>query len=167
MLRVINGMRDSGVIKTYAIGGAMGAVYYLEAISTIDVDIFISCEDLNAHPLMPLETIFKYLRPLGYQPKGEHVEIEGELVQFLPADDSLLQEALEKAIETQFEGNSTRVMTAEHLMAIALRLGRSKDMARLEQFLEAEVFDMVKFQEILKRNGLSEKWDQFTKRKNH
>jgi hypothetical protein len=164
-LRVINKMQNDGVIRKYAIGGAMGAVYYLEAISTIDVDIFICFDDLkSSSPLMPLEPIFDYLRPLGYSAKGEHVDIEGELVQFLPAGDPLLKEALDNAVEVMFYDVPSRVIRAEHLMAIALRLGRRKDMARVEKFVDdLPELDEALLTAILARYGLSDKWAKFKK----
>jgi hypothetical protein len=33
-------MQSDGVIERYAIGGAVGATFYLEPIATLDVDIF-------------------------------------------------------------------------------------------------------------------------------
>ena len=35
-------MRADGVIERYAIGGAVGATFYLEPVATLDVDIFIT-----------------------------------------------------------------------------------------------------------------------------
>jgi len=164
-LQVINKMQAAGVIGKYAIGGAMAAVYYLEAISTIDVDIFICFDDLkSSSPFLPLEPIFDHLRPLGYKVKGEYVEIEGELVQFLPTGDPLLKEALDNAVEVMFFDVPSRVMRAEHLMAIALRLGRSKDIARVEKFVDdLPELDETKLVEILARHGLSDKWAKFKK----
>jgi len=49
-------------------------------------------------------------------------------------------------------------MTAERLMAIALALGRQKDFARLERFIEIGNYDPVKLNEILSRHNLVEKW---------
>ena len=39
---MLNQMERDGVIKRYAIGGAVGATFYLEPISTLDVDVFIA-----------------------------------------------------------------------------------------------------------------------------
>jgi len=41
-LQVINEMRAAGVIGRYAIGGAVGATFYLEPAATLDIDIFVS-----------------------------------------------------------------------------------------------------------------------------
>jgi len=82
-------------------------------------------------------------------------------VQFLPPADALEEEALQEAVEVALEGTPTRVVTAEHLAAIALRTGRAKDFARLLQFVEAGILDANKLDSILMRHGLLEKWDQF------
>ena len=41
VIRVVNQMVADGVIERYAIGGAVGATFYLEPVSTLDVDIFL------------------------------------------------------------------------------------------------------------------------------
>jgi hypothetical protein len=43
---------------------------------------------------------------------------------------------------------AVRVFTAEHLAAIALQTGRSKDKLRLLQFVESGVLDAAKFQDM-------------------
>jgi hypothetical protein len=71
------------------------------------------------------------------------------------------EEALAQAVETNVDGIATWVMTAEHLVALALQLGRAKDFARILQFIEAGVLDASKLDQILTRYALLEKWDQF------
>ncbi len=41
-LEVINQMQSDGVIGAYAIGGAVGATFYLEPMATLDLDVFVS-----------------------------------------------------------------------------------------------------------------------------
>ena len=110
-LEVINKMQEAGVIGKYAIGGAIGATFYLEPTSTFDIDIFISFENMPGSLIASPAPIYSYLKTLGYEPKDEHIEIEGENVQFLPADDQLHREALSQAIETNVDGVRTWVMT--------------------------------------------------------
>ena len=43
-LKVLNGMLKAGVVQRYAIGGAVAAIYYLEPIDTVDLDIFVQLE---------------------------------------------------------------------------------------------------------------------------
>ena len=52
-------------------------------------------------------------------------------MQFLPAANPLVREALEQAVEKEVTNISARVFTAEHLAAIALQTGRAKDKARV------------------------------------
>jgi hypothetical protein len=40
VIQTINQMQADGVIEGYAIGGAVGATFYLEPVATLDVDIF-------------------------------------------------------------------------------------------------------------------------------
>jgi hypothetical protein len=41
-LAVINEMQADGVIGRYALGGAVGATFYLEPVRTVDVDVFVA-----------------------------------------------------------------------------------------------------------------------------
>ena len=70
-------------------------------------------------------------------------------VQFLPPGNELEQEAVTEALATTVEGLPTRVMSAEHLVAIALRTGRAKDHIRILQFIEQDAVDRDKLQTIL------------------
>src|ERR1700739_4086680 len=68
------------------------------------------------------------------------------------------------ATSTEVEGVRTWIMTAEHLVAIALQTGREKDNARILQFLERNVVDLQKLQSILSRHRLKSKWSNFRTR---
>jgi hypothetical protein len=160
-LEVINRMQAEGVIGRYAIGGAVGATFYLEPVATLDIDIFVSFQNISAGGLISLSPIWEYLTARGYKTEGEYIVVEGWPVQFLPPGNALAEEALAQAIETDLDGVPTRVMTAEHLTAIALETGRGKDHARILQFIESGALDADKLDEILQRHGLVEKWERF------
>jgi hypothetical protein len=161
-IRVINQMQADGVIGKYAIGGAVAAAFYdVEVASTYDIDIFIPFENIPGSSLASLSPIFTYLINLGYKPDGAHIIIENWQVQFLPADDALYREALLQAIETEVGVVKTWVMTAEHLMAIALRTGRGKDLIRIGEFVQHEAYNANELNQILKRHNLVEKWQEF------
>ena len=160
-LEVINRMHAEGTIGKYAIGGAVGATFYLEPSATLDIDVFVSLENPQGSPLLTLAPIYDYLTSRGYQAEKEYLIIEGWPVQFLLPSDALDEEALRQAVETEVEGVRTWVITAEHLVAIALRTARAKDFARILQFVEAGVLDAGQLDAILKRHGLLEKWEQF------
>jgi hypothetical protein len=160
-LKVINQMQADGVIGKYAIGGAVGATFYIEPASTYDLDIFIRFEKAPGSPLVSLDPIYEYLQKRGHKVEGTHIMIEGWPVQFLPADDDLSGEALLQAVEKDVTGTKAWVMKAEHLMAIALRTGRGKDLIRLEQFVRYKAFDENELSRILARHKLLEKWQRF------
>jgi hypothetical protein len=162
VIATINRMRADGVIERYAIGGAVGATFYLEPVATMDVDVFVA---FHAEPgsLINLKPLYDYLKARGGMVEREHVVIAGWPVQFLPPGSPLAEEALAKAIERDVDGIPARVFTAEHLAAIALQTGRAKDKARLLQFIEAGVLDAAQFQAILTRHRLAETWKHFTR----
>ena len=160
-LEVINRMEAEGIVGKYAIGGAVGATFYLEPSATLDLHIFVSLKNPEGSPLLTLTPIYDYLTSRGYRPEREYLIIEGWPVQFLSAGDALDEEALLQAMETELEGIRTWVISAEHLVAIALRTARAKDFARILQFAEEGVLDSGKLDSILQRHGLMEKWEQF------
>jgi len=160
-LEIINQMEADGVIGRYAIGGAVGATFYLEPSATLDVDVFVSLPKTAGSSLVTLTPLYEYLTARGCKSEKEHIVIEGWPVQFLPPSDALDEEAMEQAVETEVEGIRTRVMTAEHLVAIALKTGRAKDFSRILQFVESGVLDADKLDQILTRHSLLEKWEKF------
>jgi len=152
-------MQADGVIGKYAIGGAVGAIFYLEPVATLDIDIFVSFQ--SAGSLISLSPIYDYLTSRGFKAEKEYIIVDRWPVQFLPAGNALIEEALELAVQTEVEGVYTWVMTAEHLVAIALQTGRTKDFSRILQFVESGTLISDKLDSILSRHGLLAKWEQF------
>src|SRR5881397_422174 len=93
-IQIINRMEADGVIERYAIGGAVGATFYLEPVATLDVDIFISFKPDTGRLIISPQPIFDYLKTRGCAMEGEHVVIAGWPVQFLPTGSPLVEEAL-------------------------------------------------------------------------
>lgn len=162
-IAVINRMQTDGVIERYAIGGAVGATFYLEPVATLDVDIFITFRPEVGKLIASPQPIFDYLKAHGGKMEGEYIVIAGWPVQFLPAASPLVEEALAQAVEKNVANTSARVFTAEHLAAIALQTSRAKDKARLLQFIETGALDPARFQAIISRHKLLEAWQRFEK----
>jgi hypothetical protein len=160
-IAAINQMEADGVIQRYAIGGAVGATFYLEPVATLDLDVFITLQPEAGSLIASPQPIFDYLEKRGGRMEGEYIIIDGWPVQFLPAASPLLEEALTQAIARDVAGTVARVFSAEHLAAIALQTGRAKDKARLLQFIEAGALDPARFQTILARHELQEAWQRF------
>lgn len=162
---MLNRMETDGVIKRYAIGGAIAATFYVEPVSTFDLDIFFTVAD-TADEFLLLSPLYEYLAALGYEAAGEAVEIEGWPVQFLPAFNPLLEEAVAQAADIQFKNTPTRVMRAEHLVAVMLQTGRAKDYARIIQFLEEGAVELSALADVLTRHGLTKQWEEFKRKFN-
>jgi hypothetical protein len=159
-LRVIKDMARQGIIKAYAIGGGIAATYYIEPVLTYDLDIFFipSSEGLDV-----LAPIYEYARGLGYGTKAEAILIEGFPVQFIPAYNDLVREAVESAATLKYRDVEARVVTAESLAAIALQTGRAKDRERLVRLLEDAVIDRAVLGRILGSFGLADKFKKLEK----
>ena len=158
---MLNQMERDGVIKRYAFGGAVGATFYLEPVSTLDVDVFIAFKPQPGSMVVSPAPIFDYLKKFGCKMEGEYIVISGWPVQFLPASGLLLEEALENAVEVDVEGEPARVLTAEYLAAVALQTGRAKDKARVLQFVESNAIDRARFETIIAKHGLTPQWQTF------
>ncbi len=163
-LEMVNRAQTDGIIGKYAIGGAVGATFYLEPSATADVDIFVMLPTAPGSSLLSLAPIYEYLTALGCRADGERIIVGDWPVQFLPVRSGLEQEALAEAVEADVEGVRTWVLGAEHLVALALEAGRAKDYARIVQFLEQDAVDPDKLNRILMRNGLVPKWEQFERK---
>jgi hypothetical protein len=163
-LEMIGRMQKDGVIGKYAIGGAVGATFYLEPMATADVDIFVMLPRAPGSSLLSLAPVYEYLAARGCPVEGERIVIGDWPVQFLPPRDALEQEALAQAVEAEVEGIITWVLSAEHLIAIALQTGRAKDHARIVQFLEQDAVDADKLNRLLMRHGLLPKWERFERK---
>jgi len=161
VLAMINQMQADGVVERYAIGGAVGATFYLEPVATLDVDVFVSFESAPGSLIVSPQRIYDYLTARGGAIEREYIVIAGWPVQFLPPVTPLVEEALKESEVKDVEGTAARVLTAEHLAAIALQTGRAKDKARLLQFVEACVLDMGRFRAILARHDLVAAWQKF------
>jgi len=160
-LQVLNEMERDGVFTRYAIAGAMAATFYTEPVLTFDLDVFVLLQS-SATGLVSLAPIYDALRTRGYKEEQECILIEGVPVQFLPAYNALIEEALAQAREIDYEGVPARVVRAEHLIAICLQTGRAKDRARVAMLREQAHLDHELLADILRRHQLEEKWKQWT-----
>ena len=77
-IKVINQIKENGLIKDYAIGGGIATIFYVEPFLTYDLDVFIiPSEKMEKKNVILLSALFDFLKNKGYQWKGEHILIEG------------------------------------------------------------------------------------------
>jgi hypothetical protein len=160
-ITIINQMQADGIMDRYAIGGAVGATFYLEPVATLVVDIFVTFRPGPGSLLVDPQPNFDYLKARGGKMEGEYIVVAGWPIQFLSPGIPLVAEGLQEAVGRDVDGTRARVFTAEHLAAIALQTGRARDKTRLLQFIEAGALDAPRFQALLARHGLVDAWGKF------
>lgn len=164
VIEVLNRMQADGIIENFAIGGGIAAIYYLEAYQTDDIDVFISPVVVSEGGMVSFGRIYSYLEDLGYTAEREYVRIEDWLVQFLPAAESVQEEAVASARRVTYGETPTLIFSPEHLAAEFLRSGRSKDQIRVIALIDSGKMDLNLFRDIIRRHGLEEKWIAFASR---
>jgi len=155
-LEALNRLVADGVIDNYAIGGAIGASFYLPAMQTEDLDVFVFLP-ASSGPLVTLTPVYEALKAQGGEVEGQYVRFGKWPVQILTDANALIAEAIREAADTDYDGVPTRVFTPEHLCAIALQTGRSKDFARVILFLDENEVDREKLAALAVRFGLSDR----------
>lgn len=151
-------MARERVVENYAIGGAVALLFYAEPANTYDLDVFCLLP-MTSSTLVSLAPIYDWLRQQGFSEDKEHVLIHGIPVQFIPAYNDLISEAVAQAQQKTFKGEPVRVVQLEYLLAIMVQTGRAKDRLRVMQVGEEAIFDAVKLTAILKRYGLASRWE--------
>ena len=159
-LIVINELKEQKLIKDYAIGGGLAFLFYMEPFVTYDLDIMINLENDDEH-LISLTPIYEYLRNKGYNAEAEYVKIENIPVQFIPAYNDLVKEAIENSIANNYEGVPIKVLSKEYLTAIMIQTYRPKDRERLVKIFNMADLDFTKLMPILQKFGLMDKYNEF------
>lgn len=167
-IEVVARLAEQGVIKQYAIAGAVAAMYYVEPKTTQDLDILISIRDFEEHKsgLILLKPIEDALARMGYTDRTDvGITVEGWPVQFLPASSELDEAGLAAAAEVEIKVDGqlvrARILRAEYIVATALKVGRLKDLARVEEFLDLKAVDLKALKAVLDRFDLMPAWKAF------
>jgi len=151
VLRAANELVSAGLIKDYALGGALAAIYYTEPFTTYDAYIMFIPTDQTLTAWIP--TIYSHLQSKGWRIESEHLLIKDFPVHFLAAS-GLTEEAVGEAKPIQFEGVPAKVFPPEYIIAIAASVGRHKDFARIEQLMSQAKIDNALLDDILRRYNL-------------
>jgi|SRR5437870_4292630 len=159
---LLNQMVRDGVLENYAVAGAIGAMFYVEPFSTQGIDVFVMMPENRIVIELPG---LDYLKARGYTEfRNEGIVIEDWPVQFLPATTELEREAYLNAEDSKLDEVPVRVALAEHLVAIMLKVGRPKDLARIQMFLSQDAVKIDKLKDVIQRHGLTEKWADYKRK---
>jgi hypothetical protein len=149
-----------GVIGGYAIVGAVGAIFYAEAIRTFDLDVAVSLPEPEG-AILSLTPLYDHLRGRGFLPEAEHVRIHGVPVQFLSSEPALWREAVDSARVFDYEGIPVRVAPPEHLVLMALEAPAPRRRERVALLVESGAVDREKLVALAQRHRipLPEAWN--------
>lgn len=161
VIQIINSLRENKYFRKYAIGGAMASLFYIEPTVTYDLDIMIIL-DSETNPLTPLQQIYEWANEEHYQLLNEHIIINDIPVQFLPAYNNLVTEAVENALEKKIGNEPVNVISPEYLIAIMIDTYRPIDRERAARFLQSENFNKEVLDDIITRFNLTSKYSKLT-----
>jgi len=162
-ISAVNELKEIGILNSFAICGGIASLFYIEPVSTYDLDIMLVLTS-EKNLLNPLEDVFNWAKSKNYEFDGEYIVIEGIPVQFLPVFNELVSEAVENLNVFKVGETEVPVLRAEYLMAIMLDVNRPKDRERLVRFLSMDSFDKEYFNDIINKFHLKEKYDKFRKK---
>lgn len=162
-LTVVNEMQNEGLFEKYAIAGGIAAMFYIEPVTTFDLDIFIILPE-RGHTIVSLSPLYDWLKERGYFPEKEQVKIEESYVQFIPVYNDLTYEAVNKSDEKNYKNVKTFVVGKEYLFAIMMQTGRRKDYERMHLFWDESNLKKDKLKEIADKFDLSEQYEKFLRK---
>ncbi len=159
VLQALNRLVADGLIQAYGIGGAIGAAFYITAAQTEDVDAFVFLPESDSGMVL-LTPIYEALTAMGGIVEREYVRFGDWPLQILTDANPLITEAIRTAVQVEYDGIPTRVFRPEHLCAIALQTGRTKDYLRVTMFLEQDAVDQGVLVALLKRHDLTQRFSK-------
>lgn len=162
VFKVINRMYREGIIKDYAIGGAIATVYYTEPFATQDVDIFFIPSEKEK--IILLTPFYDFLLKKGYKTYKEYILIDDTPIQFIPASTDLEKEAVKNAILVKYKNIEVRILKPEYLIAIFLKVYRPKDREKILKLLQQTKIDKTLLKKILQKYNLNNKYNEFLKK---
>ncbi len=149
-------LKRQGIVRDYAVFGAIAQMFWDEAVATFDVDVLVL---LDAPPgsLVDVGPLYDWARRNGYREEGSHIFISDIPVQFVPAPNLLHEEAVERAATLDVDGVPVRVVRPEYLIATWLQppANNSVRKERALRLREAAVVDQTLLDDILAKHALS------------
>jgi hypothetical protein len=161
-LEIVNELLKEKLFKKYAIGGGIAAIFYIEPITTFDLDIFILIKQKTK--LLTLTPIYEWLMKRNYIYNKEQIIIEGIPVQFIPAYNILIEEAVHNATKIQYKGIETFILTPEYLFAIMLQTNRPKDKDRMITFMQQADMSFDVLTSIVSKHSLLTSFEDFKRK---
>jgi hypothetical protein len=155
-------LQAESLLHRFAIGGAIAASFYIEAVATEDLDVFaFIAPQPSGFVLTPL---YERIKALGGRVHNEHIIIGDWPVQILPAFNPLIEAAVLNAPVQRYEDIQVPVVSAPYLAAIALQLGRAKDYQRIDDLIAAGACEIDELIALVQTHNLTERWEHYVRR---
>ena len=100
-LEALNGLVEEGVIERYAIGGAIGAAFYIDALQTEDVDAFLVLP-VSSSGIVSLGAVYAALTARGGVIEREYVRFGEWPLQILVDANPLVREGIATAMPSTY-----------------------------------------------------------------
>jgi len=157
-------MITNGIIKDYAIGGAVAVMAHTEPFETEDIDIFVIIEQVPKLGTIDVSNIYKYVESLGYKRnKNGYYVIGGFSIHFVPLLDELIEEAIKKSCIRKYKEFPVRVFCPEYLIAILLMSFRMEDFIKIKRLLTQSNLNHGLVNDLLDRFNLRKRLHKFEK----
>lgn len=159
LAQLLNEMRSEGIIKDYALFGAVAQMRYTEPVATLAADVLVAVQAQDRLDL--LGEIYAFCFARGYTTEGKSILVGVWPTQFIPNFSPLTQEALNQAETVDFEWTSFRVVGASHLAVIALSVGRAKAFTRILALIESGSVTRKEISHLAAKHDLAKEFQRF------
>ena len=127
----LNELKERGLIRDYAVIGAVAATAYVEPVLTQDVDVVVLVDSDNEF----WET-YRLVGEAAEGIEGMHHILGGRPVQMFPSTiKPIYRDTLAESKQTRIGDAMVKVASPEHLVALALEAFRYKDKLRIAELL--------------------------------
>ena len=111
-LEALNGLVEEGVVERYAIGGAIGAAFYIDALQTEDVDAFLVLP-VSSSGIVSLGAVYAALTARGGVIEREYVRFGEWPLQILVDANPLVREGIATAMPSTYHDITCMVFRAD------------------------------------------------------
>ena len=146
-IRSLNRLKQRGIIKDYAVIGAVAAAAYIEPVFTQDVDIVVLTDTDDE--------FWNAYRRVGEAAEGldgMHHILGGRPVQMFPSSiKPIYRDTLAKARRVRIGNVRVKIASPEHLVVLALEAFRYKDRLRIAELLTLPYIDRDTIRRLIEK----------------
>lgn len=156
ILKIVNKLQKARLIKNYAIGYEIAAIYYTEPfhIKGLEVKVFfIPPEGVN--PQKVSSEIRAWLSSKGYK------RTKDMPLHLICATDELTREAIKKGVRIKYKHTVTRIFRPEYIIAMMMRTYSTIDQITIDKLLRQTKVNKQRLNVVLNKFELLDKFRQY------